>query len=39
MLEMGRCKAKFPTFEEWYATLNVEQRLRVDKVLVSEYGE
>jgi hypothetical protein len=39
MLEKGRCKTKFPTFEEWYATLDVEQRQRVDKVLIAEYGE
>ena len=39
MQEMGRCKRKFPTFDEWYATLNAEQRQRVDKVLVAEYGE
>jgi hypothetical protein len=39
MLEMGRCKTKFPTFDDWYATLNRDQRLRVDKVLIAEYGE
>ena len=39
MLEKGRCKTKFPTFDEWYATLNADQRQRVDKVLVAEYGE
>jgi hypothetical protein len=39
MLEMGKCKTKFPTFDEWYATLNADQRLRVDKVLIAEYGE
>ena len=26
MLEKGRCKTKFPTFNEWYATLNTDQR-------------
>jgi|GEM_PF-1890403 len=39
MLEMGKCKTKFPTFDEWYATLNAEQRKRVDELLVAEYGE
>jgi hypothetical protein len=39
MQEQGRCKRKFPTFEEWHATLNAEQRQRVDKVLIAEYGE
>jgi hypothetical protein len=39
MLEMGKCKTKFPTFDEWYATLNAEQRQRVDGVLIAEYGE
>ena len=38
MQEMGRCKRKFPTFDEWYATLNADQRKRVDKVLTAEYG-
>ena len=38
MQEMGKCKTKFPTFDEWYATLNAEQRQRVDKVLIVEYG-
>jgi hypothetical protein len=39
MQEKGKCKTKFPTFDEWYATLNAEQRRRVDKVLTAEYGE
>jgi hypothetical protein len=39
MLEKGKCKTKFPTFDEWYATLTTEQRQRVDEVLVAEYGE
>ena len=39
MQEKGRCKRKFLTFGEWYATLNAEQRQRVDKVLIAEYGE
>jgi len=25
MLAMGKCKTKFPTFDEWYATLNADQ--------------
>ena len=36
MLEKGKCKTKFPTFNEWYATLNEVQRQRVDEVLVAE---
>jgi len=39
MLEKGKCKTKFPTFNDWYATLNADQRQRVDKVLTAEYGE
>ena len=39
MQEMGKCKTKFPTFDEWYATLNADQRQRVDEVLIVEYGE
>lgn len=38
MMEMGKCKTKFPTFKEWYATLNDVQRPRVDKMLISTYG-
>ena len=38
MQEMGKCKTKFPTFDDWYATLNADQRQRVDKVLIAEYG-
>jgi hypothetical protein len=38
MLEMGKCKTKFRKFDQWYATLNDEQRRRVDAVLVAEYG-
>lgn len=36
MLEKGRCKTKYPTFNDWYAMLNEVQRQRVDKVLVAE---
>lgn len=39
MLEKDKYKAKFPTFNEWYATLNEVQRRRVDKVLTVEYGK
>jgi len=39
MQEQGRCKGKFPAFDEWYATLNAEQQQRVDEVLIAEYGE
>jgi len=38
MLEMGKCKTKFPTFKEWYATLNEAQRQRVDESLRSSFG-
>jgi len=38
-LEKGRCKRKFPAFNNWYATLNADQRERVKKVLTAEYGE
>ncbi len=37
MLEKGKCKAKFPAFGEWCATLNADQRQRVDKVIIEEY--
>jgi hypothetical protein len=35
MLEMGKCKTKYPEFDQWYATLNADQRKRVDEVLVN----
>ena len=38
MQEKGKCKTKSPTFDEWYVTLNADQRQRVDKVLIAEYG-
>jgi hypothetical protein len=38
MMEMGKCKTKYPTFKDWYATLNGDQCKRVDKFLVSIYG-
>jgi len=37
MLEMGKCKMKFVTFEEWYETLNPDQRGRVDAYLSDVY--
>jgi hypothetical protein len=37
MLEMGRCKMKFVTFQEWYETLNPDQRDRVDAHLSGIY--
>jgi hypothetical protein len=37
MLEMGRCKRKYVTFDEWYETLNNDQRKRVDEHLSSIY--
>jgi hypothetical protein len=39
MLEKGKCKTKFPTFDKCHAVLNAGQRQRVDKVLIEEYGE
>jgi hypothetical protein len=33
------CRLHERKFNEWYATLNAEQRQRVDKVLIAEYGE
>jgi len=37
MLEMGKCKTKFPTFHEWYDTLNPDQRKRIDALLEKDY--
>lgn len=37
MLEMGRCKMKFITFQEWYETLKLDQRGRVDAHLSGIY--
>jgi hypothetical protein len=37
MLEKGKCKTKFPTLDQWYATLYADQRQRVDEVLIAEY--
>jgi len=34
MLEMGKCKTKFPEFDEWYATLNYDQKKRVDAYIL-----
>ena len=36
--EIGKCKLKFPEFDEWYATLNPAQRKRVDDQLEKEYN-
>jgi hypothetical protein len=38
MQEKGKCKTQFPAFDEWYATLDADQRQRVDGVLIAEYG-
>ena len=38
MMEMGKCKTKYSTFKDWYATLNVDQCKRVDNVLDTLYG-
>ena len=37
MLQMGKCKTKFPTFNEWYETLNTEQKRRVDAHLADDF--
>ncbi len=39
MLDMGKCKTKYPKFIDWYNTLNSEQRKRVDDLLEKEYGK
>ena len=39
MMEKGKCKNKFPTFKEWYATLNPEQRQRVEQLLAKNFPE
>ncbi len=38
MLTKGKRKTQYPTFNDWYATLNVYQRQRVNGVLGMEYG-
>jgi hypothetical protein len=38
MMEMGKCKTKYPAFKDWYVTLNADQRQRVDNVLILIYG-
>lgn len=37
MLEMGKCKTKFPKYSQWYETLSLQQRRRVDDLLKAEY--
>jgi hypothetical protein len=37
MNEMGKCKTKFPTFEESHQTPNKEQKHRVDAHLADYY--
>ena len=37
MLEMGKCKTKFPTFDQWYESLSVAQKERVDRDLADHY--
>ena len=39
MLEMGRCKMKYITFQQWYEALNPEQRNRVDTHLCGIYDK
>lgn len=37
MLEMGKCKTKYTTFDKWYKTLDEGQRHRVDIYLTDHY--
>jgi hypothetical protein len=37
MLEMMKCKTKYPLFSDWYDTLKPEQRNRVNELLNAEY--
>lgn len=37
VLEMGKCKTKYATFDEWYKSLDKEQSHRVDIYLVDHY--
>lgn len=37
MMEMNKCKTKFPTFKEWFDTLNEEQKHRVEKALMDHF--
>jgi hypothetical protein len=37
MLEMMKCKIKYPLFSDWYGTLKSEQRKRVNELLNAEY--
>ena len=39
MMEMGKCKTKFPTFKDWHATLNDAHRQRINQMLIAEYWE
>jgi hypothetical protein len=39
MIEKGKCKTKYPFYQDWYETLNADQRLHVDKSLALSYGE
>lgn len=39
MMESGRCKRKFVTFQEWYETLKPDQRKRVDAHLCGIYDK
>lgn len=38
MLEMGKCKTKFRTFDEWYRILNQMQKVRVAIHLEETFG-
>ena len=37
IIESGRCKAKYVTYNEWYATLNDQQKGRVEAWLDIEF--
>lgn len=39
MQEMGRCKRKFSTFDDWYNTLNPKQKEHVEAYLSNIYTE
>ena len=35
--QLGKCKRKYPTFNDWYKTLSQEQRKRVDYYINKRY--
>lgn len=36
-LETSECKTEFPTFDDWYHILNMDQKHRVDAYLADQY--